>query len=79
MKVKKIKFIVLTALLISTFAFKMLVSAVHYFPNVTKEMSLPSYWSSETDVLMSYEEIKTVNEQTVLVSETNMYDLKVSS
>lgn len=76
MKIKKIKFIVLTALLISTFAFKMLVSAVHYFPNVTKEMSLPSYWSSETDVLMSYEEIKTVNEQTVLVSETNMYDLK---
>jgi hypothetical protein len=39
-------------------------------------MSSPSYWSVETDVLMSYEEIENLNRETIQAKGTNMYDLK---
>ena len=51
-------------------------AGVYYLPDVTDEMSYPSFWTDETDILMSYDEIQKLNEQTILSTGTNMYDLK---
>ena len=40
-------------------------SGVYYLPDVTSEMSSPSYWTDETTVLMSFDEIEKLNEETV--------------
>ncbi|MBE7019231.1 MAG: hypothetical protein E7413_05090 [Ruminococcaceae bacterium] len=53
-----------------------LASGVSYLPNVTSEMSSPSYWTQEDEILMSYEEIEKLNEETLFTKGTNMYDLK---
>lgn len=53
-----------------------LASGVYYLPDVTREMSSPSFWTEETDILMSYDEIEELNEKTVSEKGTNMYDLK---
>ena len=71
---KRISFIV--ALLILSTAVNCLASGVYYLPDVTKEMSFPSYWAEETDVLMSYDEIDKLNKETIQAKGTNMYDLK---
>ena len=71
---KKISIIVMF-LILST-AVNCLASGVYYLPDVTSEMSSPSFWTNETDILMSYDEIEKLNEQTILTKETNMYDLK---
>ena len=71
---KRISFIV--ALLILSTAVNCLASGGYYLPDVTKEMSFPSYWAEETDVLMSYDEIDKLNKETIQAKGTNMYDLK---
>ena len=48
----------------------------YYLPDVTSEMSYPSYWTAEHDPLMTYEEIEKLNEETVSAKGTNMFDLK---
>ena len=48
----------------------------YYLPDVTSEMSYPSYWTDENDLLMTYEEIEKLNEETVSAKGTNMFDLK---
>ena len=48
----------------------------YYLPDVTSEMSYPSYWTDENDLLMTYEEIEKLNEETVSAKGTNMLDLK---
>ena len=53
-----------------------LAAGGYYLPDVTGEMSSPSYWTEETDVLMSYDEIDKLNKETVAAKGTNMYDLK---
>ena len=75
MNAKKIKGTVLSALLVSAFAVNSLVLAVYYLPDVTKEMSSPSYWTEESEGFMSYEEIKQLNKKTISTKGTNMYDL----
>jgi hypothetical protein len=62
-------------LILST-AVNCLASGVYYLPDVTSEMSSPSYWTEGTDVLMSYDEIEKLNEETISAQGTNMYDLK---
>lgn len=56
-----------------------LASGAYYLPYVTGEMSSPSFWSDETDVLMSYDEIETLNKEIISTTGTNMYDLKNQS
>ena len=51
-------------------------AGIYYLPDVTSEMSSPSYWAEETDVLMSYDEIEKLNKETILTKGTNMYDLE---
>ena len=48
----------------------------YYLPDVTSEMSYPTYWTDENDLLMTYEEIEKLNEETVSAKGTNMFDLK---
>ena len=45
-------------------------------PDVTKEMSLPEFWTEEDELLMSYEEIVSLNSETISAKGTNMYNLK---
>ena len=52
---KKIVFI--SALLILGTNIACMASGRYYLPDVTSEMSSPSFWTEETDVLMSYDEI----------------------
>lgn len=54
-------------------------SGVSYLPNVTREMSDTEYWTDNSEIIMSYEEISHLNEMTVSKSGTNMYDLKNQS
>ena len=50
------KISIITIFLILSTAVNCLASGVYYLPDVTSEMSYPSYWADETDVLMSYDE-----------------------
>ena len=70
------KISIITLLLILCTAVNCMASGVYYLPDVTSEMSSPSYWTEETDVLMSYDEIEKLNEETISAQSTNMYDLK---
>ena len=76
MKKTKIISIVLLVLLILNMAVNSFASSVFYLPDVTREMSSPSFWTDETDILMSYDEIEKLNEETISQKGTNMYDLK---
>ncbi|MBR5786959.1 MAG: hypothetical protein IKY41_09730, partial [Clostridia bacterium] len=53
-----------------------LASGVYYLPDVTGEMSSPSFWADETDLLMLYDEIVKLNTETISTKGTSMYDLK---
>lgn len=68
----------LSVALVSSIAIAVNVGAtgVSYLPGVTKEMSEPSYWTNESEVLMSAEEIEELNQLTVAQTDTHMYDLK---
>ena len=57
MKTKMIKGTALAALLGSFFAVNTAVSGIYYLPDVNEKMSLGSYWTEDTQVFMSYEEI----------------------
>ena len=70
------KISVITILLILCTTVNCLASSGYYLPDVTGEMSSPSFWADETDVLMSYNEIEKLNEETISAKGTNMYDLK---
>ena len=72
MKTKKIFSAILTVVLLLSVT----VHGAYYLPDVTSEMSSPSYWTNETDVLMSYDEIEALNNETISATGTNMYDLK---
>ena len=71
MKTKKFTGIALSVLLMTAFAVNTLVSGLYYLPDVTKEMSSPSYWTDETEVFMSYEEIQELNKKTISTKGTN--------
>jgi len=70
------KISIITLLLIMSTAVNCLASGVSYLPDVTREMSSPSFWTEETDILMSFDEIEKLNEETISTKGTNMYDLK---
>ena len=76
MRIKRILSIILAVILLLSMATYCLASGIYYLPDVTGEMSDPSYWTDETDVLMSFEEIERLNEVTISEKGTNMYDLK---
>ena len=70
------KISIITILLILCTAINCLASVAYYLPDVTSEMSSPSFWAVETDVLMSHDEIDKLNKETIAAKGTNMYDLK---
>ena len=70
------KISIITILLILCTTVNCLASGVYYLPDVTSEMSSPSFWTDETDILMSFDEIEKLNEETISTKGTNMYDLK---
>ena len=51
-------------------------AGVYYLPDVTSEMSSPSFWADEADILMSYDEREKLNIETIATKGTSMYDLK---
>ena len=53
-----------------------LASGSYYLPDVTSEMSEPYYWTDENEILMTYDEIKQLNKETISTKGTNMFDLK---
>lgn len=67
---------IITILMILCMTVSCLASGVYYLPDVTDEMSSPSFWAVENELLMSYEEIEKLNKETVSAKGTNMYDLK---
>ena len=71
---KKINIIAI--LLFLSTAVNCFASGAYYLPDVTGEMSSASYWTKESEVLMSYEEIEKLNEEIISAKGTNMYDLK---
>ena len=73
---KKILIAVFLVILSLSIYVTCLASGAYYLPDVTGEMSSPSYWTEETDVLMSYDEIEKLNKETISTKGTNMYDLK---
>ena len=66
---------IITILLIICTTVNCLASGIYYLPDVTGEMSSPSYWTEEADVFMSFDEIEKLNEETISAKGTNMYDL----
>ena len=70
------KISIITILLILCTTVNCFASSVFYLPDVKSEMSSPSFWTDGTDVLMSYDEIERLNEETLHAKGTNMYDLK---
>ena len=73
---KKLLIAVFAVVLSLSITVTCLASGVYYLPDVTGEMSSPSFWTDETDVLMSFDEIEKLNEETISTKGTNMYDLK---
>ncbi|MBQ8526794.1 MAG: SH3 domain-containing protein [Clostridia bacterium] len=51
-------------------------AGITYLPDVTKNMSDASYWTDENKVLMTYDEIQSLNTLTISGADTYMYDLK---
>ena len=70
------KISIITILLILSTTVNCLASGAYYLPDVTGEMSSPSFWTDETDVLMSFDDIEKLNDETISAKGTNMYDLK---
>ena len=70
------KISIITILLTLSTTVNCLASGVSYLPDVTREMSSPSFWTEETDILMSFDEIEKLNEETISAKGTNMYNLK---
>ena len=60
---KKINIIAI--LLFLSTAVNCFASGAYYLPDVTGEMSSASYWTKESEVLMSYEEIEKLNEEII--------------
>ena len=70
------KISIFATLLVLCMAVNCLAAGVYYLPDVTSEMSMPSYWSEETDVLLSYHQIDQLNKEIVSAKGTYMYDLR---
>ena len=73
---KKILIAVFSVVLSLSITVSCLAAGVYYLPDVTSEMSSPSYWAEESDILMSYDEIENLNRETIQTKGTNMYGLK---
>lgn len=51
-------------------------AGISYLPNVTADMSDASYWSKDSSLLMTVDEIEALNALSVAEKDTHMYDLK---
>lgn len=76
MKTKRIISIVFSVVMLLTMTANVSASGVYYLPDVTGEMSFPSFWAEDKEVLMSYDEIENLNKKTISAKGTTMYDLK---
>ena len=67
---------IVSCLMVSFISLEVCAAGVSYLPDVTAEMSEPSYWTENNDSLMTYKEIEELNALTISAKGTNMYDLK---
>ena len=74
----KIISIFLSVLLSLSITANVLASGAYYLPDVTREMSSPSYWSEDDEVLMTYDEIEKVNEKIIIQKGTYVSDLRTA-
>ena len=63
-------------LTISFIATSVCAVGVSYLPDVSAEMSKPSYWTENDALIMTYEEIEELNSLTISTKGTYMCDLK---
>ena len=76
MKKNKLITLVITVMLVLCISVTPVMAAVSYLPGVTSAMSKASYWTKDSKVLMTYDQIKALNALTIATSGTGMYDLK---
>ena len=76
MKKKAPLITIVSFLMVSFISLEVCASGISYLPDVTAEMSEPSYWTENDDLLMTYKEIEELNSLTISAKGTNMYDLK---
>lgn len=76
MKKKAPLITIVSFLMVSFIAQQVCAAGISYLPDVTAEMSEPSYWTENDDSLMTYKEIEELNALTISTNGTNMYDLK---
>lgn len=53
-----------------------MAEGIKYLPDVRSEMSDAEFWTTDNELLMTYDEIAEQNNLTISTNETNMYDLK---
>ena len=54
---------IVSVLIILSISANCFAAGVYYLPDVTSEMSSPNYWTDETDILMTRDEIEKLNEE----------------
>ena len=73
---KKVTCMMLVVLTFATMTAGVSATQVHYLPDVNAVMAEASYWTQNTEILMTAYEADRYNAQTIDTSGTNMYDLK---
>ena len=73
---KRIISVILATLLLLSTAAGASATQVHYLPDVAETMAEASYWTQNTEVLMTAYEAVRYNAVTIDANGTNMYDLK---
>lgn len=73
---KKAICMILVVLIFATMTAGISAVEVHYMPDVDAAMAEASYWTQNTEVLMTAYEAERYNAVTIGASGTNMYDLK---
>jgi len=76
MRKNKIFSAILSVALLFGTTMQVFAANISYLPYVTAEMSDPSYWTDDEEVLMTEDEIKELNTLTIATKGTNMNDLK---
>ena len=76
MKKTKLMAALLAAVMIVSIPLQADAARIPYLPDVTAAMSSPSYWSTDDQVQMDWEDIQALNELTIGADGTGMYDLK---
>lgn len=67
--------LIITVIMILSIPLQAGAAGISYLPDVTSAMSSPSYWTKDDKVLMTWEEIETLNAMNIAEKNTNMNNL----